>query len=142
MPGKWTILFYEDAQGRRPVEKWIDGLSDQKSEAVIVAFQEVLAVNGINLASGAWMKSVGGGLYEFRMRHSASEIQAMYEAVNRRLEGGAEAVLLRIFVAFAGEKVIVLLGAYDKGKNSKQGFQQRQIEIARKRLREWSRRQG
>jgi phage-related protein len=142
MPGKWTIVFYEDAQGRRPVEKWIDGLSDQKSEAVIVALQEVLAVNGINLASAAWMKSVGGGLYEFRMRHSASEIQAMYKTVNRHLEGGAEAVLLRIFVAFAGEKVIVLLGAYDKGKNSKQGFQQRQIEIARKRLREWSRRQG
>ena len=142
MPGKWTIVFYEDAQGRRPVEKWIDGLSDQKSEAVIVALQEVLAVNGINLASGAWMKSVGGGLYEFRMRHSASEIQGMYKAVNRRLEGGAEAVLLRIFVAFAGEKVIVLLGAYDKGKNSKQLFQQRQIEIARKRLREWNRRQS
>jgi phage-related protein len=142
MTGKWTIVFYEDAQGRRPVEKWIDGLSDQKSEAVIVALQEVLAVNGINLASSAWMKPVGGGLYEFRMRHSASEIQGMYKAVNRRLEGGAEAVLLRIFVAFAGEKVIVLLGAYDKGKNSKQSFQQRQIEIARKRLREWNRRQS
>ena len=142
MPAKWTIEFYEDDQGRRPVEKWIDGLSIQKAEAVIAALQEVLAVSGINLTSGAWLKSIGRGLYEFRIRHSASEIQAMYKVVNKGLAGGAEAVLLRIFVAFEGEKVIVLLGAYDKGKNDKQGFQQAQIEVARKRLREWKRRQS
>ena len=56
MAARWKIEFYEDAQGRRTVEKWIDRLSDQKSEAVVVALQEVLAVNGINLASSAWLK--------------------------------------------------------------------------------------
>jgi hypothetical protein len=134
---KWKIEFYEDAQGRRPVEKWIDGLSDQKAEAVIVALQEVLAVNGINLASGAWLKSLGGGLHEFRIRHGASEIQGMYKVANKGLVGGGEAILIRVFVAFEGAKLIALLGAYDKGKNDKQGFQQAQIEIARKRLRDW-----
>jgi hypothetical protein len=139
---KWTIEFYEDVQGRRPVEKWIDGLSDQKAEAVIVALQEVLAVNGINLASGAWLRSLGSGLYEFRIRHSKNEIQGMYKASNRGLVGGAEAILLRIFVAFEGQKLVVLLGGYDKGKNDKQSFQQAQIEIARKRLRDWKRRRA
>ena len=142
MDAKWKIEFYEDAQGRRPVEKWIGGLSDQKAEAVIVALQEVLAVNGINLASGAWLKPLGSGLYEFRIRHSKNEIQGMYKVANRGLVGGAEAILLRIFVAFGGERLIILLGAYDKGKNDKQGFQQAQIEIARKRLREWKRRRA
>lgn len=142
MPAKWTVEFYEDAQGRRPVEKWIDGLSDQKAEAVIVALQEVLAVNGINLASGAWLRSFGSGLYEFRIRHSKNEIQGMYKASNRGLVGGAEAILLRIFVAFEGQKLVVLLGGYDKGKNDKQSFQQAQIEIARKRLRDWKRRRA
>ena len=142
MPAKWKIEFYEDVQGRRPVEKWIDGLSDQKAEAVIVALQEVLAVNGINLASGAWLKSLRSGLYEFRIRHSKNEIQGMYKAANRGLVGGAEAILLRIFVAFEGQKLIVLLGGYDKGKNDKQSFQQAQIEIARKRLRDWKRRRA
>jgi len=85
MAAKWRIEFYEDAQGRRPVEKWIDGLSDQKAVA---------------------------------------------------------AILLRVFVAFEGEKLIVLLGAYDKGKSDKQSFQQAQIEIARKRLRDWKRRRA
>lgn len=142
MAAKWKIEFYEDAQGRRPVEKWIDGLRDQKAEAVLAALQEVLAVNGINLASSAWLKSLGKGLLEFRIRHSASEIQVMYKATNKDLVGRAEAVLLRVFVAFEGERVIVLLGAYDKGKNNKQSFQQAQIEIARKRLRDWKRRRA
>ena len=142
MAPNWNIQFYEDAQARRPVEKWIDGLSNQKAEAVIVALQEVLAVNGMNLASGAWLKPLGSGLYEFRIRHSAAEIQAMYKVANKGLLGGAEAILLRIFVGFEREKVIVLLGAYDKSANDKQRFQQRQIEAAHQRLREWKRRQG
>jgi hypothetical protein len=142
MAAKWRIEFYEDTQGRRPVEKWIDGLSDQKAEAVIVALQEVLAINGINLASSAWLKPLGSGLYEFRIRHSTSEIQGMYKVANRALMDGAEAILLRIFLAFEGERVIVLLGSYDKGKNDSQSFQQKQIEVARKRLREWKRRRA
>ena len=142
MAAKWKIELYEDTQGRKPVEKWIDGLSDQKSEAVLVALQEVLAINGINLASSAWLKSLGKGLYEFRIRHSASEIRAMYKVANKGLVSGAEAILLRVFVAFEGEKLIVLLGAYDKGKNDKQGFQHAQIEIARKRLQDWKRRRA
>jgi phage-related protein len=142
MAAKWRIEFYEDAQGRRPVEKWIDGLSDQKAGAVILALQEVLAVDGIKLVSSAWLKPLGSGLYEFRIRHSASEIQAMYKVANKGLVGGVEAILLRVFVAFEGEKLIVLLGAYDKGKNDKQSFQQAQIEIARKRLRDWKRRRA
>lgn len=72
MAAKWKIEFYEDAQGRRPVEKWMDGLSDQEAEAVLAGLQEVLAVNGITLTSGAWLTSLGKGLYEFRIRHSAS----------------------------------------------------------------------
>jgi hypothetical protein len=62
--------------------------------------------------------------------------------VNKGVLGGAEAILLRIFMAFEREKVIVLLGAYDKGANDKQRFQQRQIEVAHQRLREWKRRQS
>jgi len=142
MAAKWRIEFYEDTQGRIPVEKWIDGLGDQKAEAVVMALKEVLGVSGIKLASGAWLKALGGGLYEFRIRHSASEIQAMYKVANKGLVGGAEAILLKVFVAFEREKLIVLLGAYDKGKNDKQGFQQAQIEIARKRLRDWKRRRA
>lgn len=45
-------------------------------------------------------------------------------------------------VAFEREKLIVLMGAYDKGKKGKQSFQQAQIEIARKRLRDWKRRRA
>lgn len=142
MANKWSITFYEDGQGRRPVEKWIDGLSDQKAQAVFVALRELLAVNGIGLASSSWLKALGGGLYEFRIRHTKTQIEQMYKAANKNLDARAEPILLRVFVTFDGKKVIVLLGAYDKGKNDKQSFQQAQIEVARKRLRDWNRRKA
>ena len=66
----------------------------------------------------------------------------MYKVANKGLLGGTTAILLRVFVAFEGEKLIVLLGAYNKGKNDKQSFQQTQIEIARKRLRDWKHRRA
>ena len=142
MNKRWSIEFYEDPQGRRPVESWIDRLTDQKAQAVLVALEEVLAVRGLALASSAWLKALRGGLYEFRIRHSATQIRQMYKAANQELKEPAAEVLLRIFVAFEGNQVIVLLGAYDKGKNNKAAFQQEQIGIARKRLKEWRRRRG
>lgn len=54
-----------------------------------------------------------------------------YEGKNLKLN-----LLLRIFIAFQGDRVVLLLGAYDKGKRDSISFQQRQIEISRKRLKE------
>jgi hypothetical protein len=45
-----------------------------------------------------------------------------------------EAVLLRVFVHFYGDKVILLLGGYDKGANPKPRRQQREIAEARRLL--------
>ena len=142
MAAKWNVEFYEDAQGRRPVEKWLDRLSDQKAEAATIAVNQVLAMNGMALASTAWLKPVGSGLYEFRIRHTKTQIQNMYAAANQVVPSEVTSVLLRIFVAFEGDRVILLLGAYDKGKNDSASFQQEQIGIARKRLKDWKRRQG
>ena len=142
MAAKWNVEFYEDAQGRRPVEKWLDRLSDQKAEAATIAVNQVLAMNGMALASTAWLKPVGSGLYEFRIRHTKTQIQNMYAAANQVVPSEVTSVLLRIFVAFEGDRVILLLGAYDNGKNDSASFQQEQIGIARKRLKDWKRRQG
>lgn len=142
MATKWKIEFYEDAQGRRPVEKWLDRLSDQKAEAATIALSHVLAINAMSLASTAWLKSLGSGLFEFRIRHTKAQIQNMYSEAHQKLPFEAVSVLLRIFVAFEGDRVILLLGAYDKGKNDSASFQQEQIGIARKRLKDWKRRQG
>jgi hypothetical protein len=46
-----------------------------------------------------------------------------------------------VFVHFHGDRVILLLGGYDKGRDPSDRKQQRQITRARKNLAEWQRRQ-
>ncbi len=46
-------------------------------------------------------------------------------------------VLFRVFFHPHGEKVLLLLGGYDKAKHSSPTYQNAQIQIARKRLADW-----
>jgi hypothetical protein len=46
-------------------------------------------------------------------------------------------ILLRLFVHFHGDKVILLLHGYDKGANDSQRQQNKEIQEARKRLTAW-----
>ena len=55
----WTIEFYEDANGKRPVEAWMDGLGDVHIGALAAAIEEVLAKRGLDLASTPWLKALG-----------------------------------------------------------------------------------
>jgi len=50
-------------------------------------------------------------------------------------------MLLRAFFHVHGERLLLLLGGYDKGKADGKREQQAQIAIARERLREWLARQ-
>ena len=50
-------------------------------------------------------------------------------------------VLLRVFVHFHGDRVVLLLAGYDKGDDPKERRQQREINDARKLLAEFKERQ-
>ena len=52
----------------------------------------------------------------------------------------AEKVLLRVFVHFYGDKVILLIGGYDKGGDPKRRRQQREIAEARRLLAQFKKR--
>jgi phage-related protein len=136
----WQIEFYEDKNGKRPVLTWLETLSDEKFAAVEKANQNILAVQGIHLASSSWLKALGDGLYEFRIRHSASDIEGMYKAKNRKPPRSKNSILIREFITFEKGKIIILLGAYDKGKDPSKKTQQEQIAKAQKRLNDWKRR--
>jgi hypothetical protein len=90
-------------------------------------------------------KALGGGLYEFRLRHTADEVLARRRPVGavRRLAARAvgESVLLRVFFAAHDDRVILLLGGYDKGRFPTKKKQQREIELARSRLSDWGQRE-
>ena len=76
---------------------------------------------------------IRAGLYEFRVRSTAAEIEAMFAGAPPGAKVG-ERVLLRVFFHPHGDRIVLLLGGYDKGADPSERRQAREISIARKRL--------
>jgi hypothetical protein len=150
LPRIFEIEFYEEA-GRRPVLDWIkDDLTPIKRRALGTAMRTVLQVNGVEVCRSSWGKKVhADGVYEFRLRMTGksvinleAEIHGISEAEARARFGGdrSEEILLRVFFHPHGNKLILLLGGYDKGKDASAKRQQVEIDLAVSRLREFRRR--
>lgn len=137
----WTPEPFEADDGSVPFETFIHDLSDFKFVALDTAIQRVLAVRGLELARTEWLKALGDGLHEFRVRHDADEVARMFGGTAPEVASRREKVLLRIFVHFYGQRVILLLGGYDKGDDPNERRQQREIADARKLLRQFKERQ-
>jgi phage-related protein len=133
----WTAEFYEDSSGKRRVETWMAGLNETEFEALATAIEEILEKLGIELASTPWLKALGEGLHEFRVRHDAGTIRALYTDSGAETPTKPAKILLRLFVHFHGDKVILLLHGYNKGRDDSPRRQNREIDEARKRLRAW-----
>jgi hypothetical protein len=88
------------------------------------------------VAARHWGKNLGGGLYEFRTRHTPDEVLARFGFKPRRKValGDRRRLILRVFFHVHGEKVVLLLGGYDKGGQNAKSYQQAQIATARERL--------
>jgi len=136
-PVAWKISFYRDLEtGEKPCREWLDELAEDdpdKRLAALAAIERVLAKQGINVCEGEWGKNLGRGLYEFRIRHPATTIEAMFQPKEApaRKAAGKPRILLRIFFTTYGKHVILLCSGYDKGTNPGKGFQSQQIKAAR-----------
>lgn len=141
MPGLFTIEFFEDEGGRSPVEEWMeDDLTDIELAALLSGLEHVLSHHGVNVCASEWGKQLGEGLFEFRVRHTAQEIDSMFgDAPPGRGHGR---VLLRVFCHAYGNKVVLLLNGYDKGGDPSGKRQEREIRLARRRLEEFRQRQA
>lgn len=137
--GEWQLEVYETENGRQPFTAWVEKLSETKFVSLDAALRLVLSERGLDLVRTEWLKPLGEGLHEFRVRHDSDEIRRMFagQAARRR----RERILLRVFVHFHGSRVVLLLSGYDKGKDSNDKKQQREIAQARKYLADWRRRQ-
>lgn len=107
--------------------------------AIGVAMAEILQVEGIGVCRGAYGKQLGEGLFEFRLRHDAGEILRSLGKPGRD-EPQRERILLRVFCNAHGDRLILLLGGYDKGADPSAKRQQREISEARRRLADYGRR--
>jgi hypothetical protein len=128
----WTIEFFEDDQGRQPAREWLQSLDSGKRAAAIAAIEIVLADMGPDVCSTEYGKHLGQGLFEFRIRHDEAVIRGK---VGQDGAGKRTEVLLRIFCHAHGERIVMLLGGYDKGVAPGKKKQDREIERARQRLR-------
>lgn len=136
-PGPWSIEVYEDENGHRPYETFIDSLDDATFAALDAAVDHMLRRNGIDLCKTEWMKPLGQGLYEFRVRHDAAEILARFGLEPEVAVPLNIPILLRVFCHFHANKIVLLLSGYDKGASPSEKRQQKEIERARGHLRAW-----
>jgi hypothetical protein len=97
--GEFTIEFFEDDDGRSPVEEWMDSdLTDLELAALVFGLEHVLSRHGVDVYQTEWGKQLGEGLFEFRIRHTSAEIEHMFTgASSGRQAGKREKVLLRVF---------------------------------------------
>jgi hypothetical protein len=133
----WSIDAPDDGQFWRFYNK----LQDMDKAIVQAALDHVLEVRGIDICSSEWGKSLGAGLYEFRIRVSLDAILGAFgsddaaRAVPVKWRG--RSCLLRIFCTFHGERIVLLLGGYNKGKDPSAKRQRKEIERARRELSRW-----
>lgn len=136
----WTLELYKDADGRCPYQRFIDGLDDATFAALDAAVEYVLTRHGMDLCSTEWMKPLGEGLYEFRIRHGAAEINARFASEESATMPARIPILLRVFCHIYGRKVVLLLSGYDKGDDPSPKRQQKEIAKARTHLTAWQER--
>jgi hypothetical protein len=96
--------------------------------------EQVLQGQGISVCEEkAWGKQLGARVFKFRlMRKRQYETKQKGRKIKK-----VERISLRVFCHAYGDSRILLLHGYDKGEDPKGRRQQREIEIARQRLRHW-----
>jgi hypothetical protein len=142
-PPGYKIEFFRGANGSEPVRRFINSLSEDKRDALVAALRQILARHGLDVCRSEWGKQLGGGLAEFRIRHDEREVLAREGITEPNLpESSPEKILLRVFFHAHGKHLVLLLGGYDKGARPSARHQQREIERARMRLREWQAQQS
>ena len=119
--GPFAIEFYETPTGDKPVLGWIrQELSVRQRRALGYALYRLLQCYGVGICETEFGRQLGGGLFEFRLR------------LSEHTDG--ERAILRVFCHATGDRVILLLGAYDKGRDPTRRRQAVEIRTARRRL--------
>lgn len=137
----YTIEFFEDDDGTKPVLDWIkNDLSLTKRLALGNAMREILQVHGVQVCQTEWGKQLGKGVFEFRVRMAGSQVVHEGWAPEGKADP-SERILLRVFCHAYGDKIVLLLAGYDKAKEPSTKRQQRELDLARKRLKQHDERQ-
>lgn len=133
----YTLEFYEDDHGHEPVLDWLRGLTPSKRRAIGVAMFEILQYEGAHVVGTNFGKGLGSGIFEFRLDQDAAQVLARKGKKARPETSETAKILLRVFCHAHGDRIVLLLGGYDKGERPSARHQQAQIELAKARLKTW-----
>ena len=107
-------------------------LTVYQQEILDAAVRGVLAIEGTAVCQSHWGKSLGQGLYEFRVqKKSKKQLMQRVDPSYEPKPGDERSMTLRAFFITRGRRLILLLTAYDKGGNPSKKRQQLEIKTAR-----------
>jgi len=119
-------------------------LSAPQRRALSTPLRLILAVHGVGVCSGAYGRQVGRGLFEFRLDEDEATLlrKWSHDSAALRPTKSGDRILLRVFCHAYGERIVLLLGGYDKGADPSRRKQRREIARARARLDDFLRRRS
>lgn len=133
----WTVEYEGDT-----FERFLFSLPQYEQAVLVAAMEHVLQVFGIDICSGEWGKPLGEGLYEFRVRKSLRAVLATAGLATPRTRGSDRSVLLRVFFALHGNKIVPLHHGSNKRAVPSAKRQEREIKKARKLHDRWKKERG
>ncbi len=141
-PSDWTLEIHDRADGSIPYETFRASLDPYTRASLDISVQYVLAKQGHNVcASPKFGRNLKRGLYEFKIGKPLDTIcNELGIPVPTQFSDG-KPVLLRVFFAVEGARIVLLLGGYDKKKDDSENRQNKEIGVARALLAEHKERQ-
>ncbi len=124
----WSITYFDEDRFIRSVKE----LPQDTQVLIKIAIRHILTKQGLSLARTPWLKSLGGGLWEFRIGPSAKAVVSKAGDSSARLARNSK-VLIRVYCTFTNEQIAVL-GMFDKQRHGSGSKQSKSIAIARKQL--------
>jgi hypothetical protein len=76
MKAKWQVLYYETADGERPVERFIESRKD-RDQAKILSWISLLEVQGPSLPR-PYADLLTDGIHELRVKLSGDQVRMLY----------------------------------------------------------------
>ena len=128
---QWSIELLMLPSGQIPYETFRNSLDPYEKELLDLSIEMILGRQGNNVCETTWGKSLGAGLYEFRINRSLSALFSDLGIGAKDHLRSRESKLFRVFFAVEGAKVILLLSGYNKGKDPSRKKQQKLIKTAR-----------
>jgi phage-related protein len=110
----YRIAFFALEDGTEPVRRWLHDLPPPVTSYVGYMLKEHLQRRGPDVVTTRFGKNLGGGLYEFRLGDEVEVYQVLY----------------RIFFHIYGDRIVLLLHAYDKGQRPSLTHQNEMIDVA------------